>query len=873
MHQRKMMVIFFLFGFVFGANSCSDHEFQCGSGKCIDVTKYCDGYPDCLDESDEVIGCEAECVLNDLKKFLYKDEPVKAVYRSGDTISISCPMDYDYGIAYGHDYNLEETSTELTCNDGRWVGYIPKCIGNEDSNIKSTPTADLDAVTNSIDVNATHVLAGSTSNARSEFGNSRGDDIKPQTDIGFITTTEKSYADKAACQLNGLSQYLMKNQPAKELYRYGQKIIIACPRDDSDDHEYDYNQLSDDSHSELTCHDGQWIGSYPECFKSCIPDVLKDFLMEDHDATAEYRSGEIISVSCPRNSSESQGAKKIWDYEFDDQARANWTKYLTCLNGRWVGEYPECFERCRRSRIQGTLVVKTESEYFLPGDVVQIQICWGNFPVEGDGQLTCMANGVWYGNATCPPLSDSDCLTPPDVQYAYISGNQWDRYPEGSVITYKCRQAYWLRGNNKLTCINGKWTEEQFYCEIRTCLYPGEIENGQILNMTVEVGQYNHFRCNEGYTLKGPHTMLCYADGTFHSDMMMPTCEAVECQPLKPPEHGWIDQNKDYNNKVRNNFGSYLWVRCMEGYQLIGPVRRHCQANGTWSGEDAICQKRGANCYRIPEVPGAKIYGERRQMYADGSNISYICVEDYILSGNNQFLCVDGQWMGGDFNCTSPVCKLSPLDLRYGRFHGVDRMTIVHGESVSIRKTVNCDEGFTVPPNISYISCYNGTLDPPKFDCVKYDDSISSCHLSKNEGKLIRYRDKCYLATKYTFRFGNPNAKTFCQTLGFKAYLAIIPDKETNEAIRYLMNMVPRKNKYWFGAMWNNDNSRWEWPNGKPLNYTNWKSGEGGKTAYVVKFEHCAILTSDGLWEDKNCRPFVFTGDTYMAICEIPANW
>ncbi|KAL3872108.1 hypothetical protein ACJMK2_040060 [Sinanodonta woodiana] len=826
LHPRNMMLILFLPGFVLvvAATSCSDSQFQCRSGTCIDITDRCDEFPDCVDRSDETDGCGAECVLNDLKKFLYKDDPVKAVYRSGDTIRISCPKHVDYGYIYEYAYDSDETFTEVTCNNGSWVRYIPKCMNNADSSIKSTPTTDLADVTSTTDVDVAHYH--STSHASSE---------------------------SADCQLHGFSQYLIENDSTKKSYQHGQKINIACLQGNADDPTDETQQISSDSHSELTCHNGRWDGSYPECFKSCLPYVLKDFLVDEEHTMEEYRSGEQISVACSGNSA--------------DQIR-----YLTCLNGQWIGQYPECFVLCRRSSIQGNLTMETGSEYFLPGDVVQIKICWGNIPVEGDGHLTCMANGSWYGHASCPPQSDSDCLSPPDVQNAYILDGLQDRYPEGYNVTYKCEQDFWLRGNNKLTCINGKWTEEQFYCITRTCFYPGEIENGKILNITVDVGQYVHVSCDDGYILKGSHLLLCNAEGNLYSETK-PTCEAVQCQPLRPPDHGWIDHYEVSNGRASNTYKSFVRIRCKHGYQLIGSERRQCQADRTWSGEDATCQKRGANCYRIPDVAGAMIEGKRKLWYAHGSTISYNCVENYIRTGNNQFACVDGHWMGGDMNCTRPICQLSSLDLRHGRFNGVDQMTIVHGDRISMRETITCNDGYTVPPNISYISCYNGTLDPPTFDCVKYDDSIRSCHLSKYEGKVIRYKDKCYLVTDSTFMYRKRDAATFCQILGPNAYLAIVPDKETNEAIRYLINMVPGEHKYWFGAMWNDDNSRWEWHDEIPLDYTNWKSGEGGKTSIFGKIEECAVFTLDGLWEDKLCRNFGIVEERYKAICEIAVDW
>ncbi|KAK3587177.1 hypothetical protein CHS0354_016873 [Potamilus streckersoni] len=256
-----MMLIFLIFGFVYFASSCSDQEFQCGSGKCIDFIKHCDGYPDCLDKSDEVAGCGAECILNDLKKFLHKDETVKTLYQSGEKKTISCPLDDDDSYIYGYEY--EETS-ELTCINGIWDGYIPKCVGNGDLRVESTPKNYLVVRTSTNEFDSTqYASAGSTSYARPESDNTRVHDFKSLPDIGSNNTTEELFTEKVNCQLNALSQYLSKNQPTEKSYRHGHKISIKCVQSDSNDPEYDYHQFSEDSHVELTCHDGQWIGYYP----------------------------------------------------------------------------------------------------------------------------------------------------------------------------------------------------------------------------------------------------------------------------------------------------------------------------------------------------------------------------------------------------------------------------------------------------------------------------------------------------------------------------------------------------------------------------------------------------------------------------------
>ena len=35
-------------------SKCQENEFECENGECINQRWYCDGYPDCVDESDEL---------------------------------------------------------------------------------------------------------------------------------------------------------------------------------------------------------------------------------------------------------------------------------------------------------------------------------------------------------------------------------------------------------------------------------------------------------------------------------------------------------------------------------------------------------------------------------------------------------------------------------------------------------------------------------------------------------------------------------------------------------------------------------------------------------------------------------------------------
>ena len=59
----------------------------------------------------------------------------------------------------------------------------------------------------------------------------------------------------------------------------------------------------------------------------------------------------------------------------------------------------------------------------------------------------------------------------------------------------------------------------------------------------------------------------------------------VVCPELMNPDNGQV-------NLLGMDFGSVASYSCDSGYNLIGSVIRMCTFEGTWSGEDPICQGR-----------------------------------------------------------------------------------------------------------------------------------------------------------------------------------------------------------------------------------------------------------------------------------------
>ena len=85
------------------------------------------------------------------------------------------------------------------------------------------------------------------------------------------------------------------------------------------------------------------------------------------------------------------------------------------------------------------------------------------------------------------------------------------------------------------------------------------------------------------------------------------------------------------------------------------------------------------------------------------------------------------------------------------------------------------------------------------------------------------------------FRLGRnwAAARAYCQGIN-GGDLASIPDQETNELI---MSLLPQSGTYWIGGTDAASEGVWQWSDGTPWVYTNWRSGQpdnsGGGQHYL----------------------------------------
>ena len=64
---------------------------------------------------------------------------------------------------------------------------------------------------------------------------------------------------------------------------------------------------------------------------------------------------------------------------------------------------------------------------------------------------------------------------------------------------------------------------------------------------------------------------------------------AIHCLELRPPLHGTMIGSG-------TTYGSVIRFVCNDGFKVVGSAERTCQADRTWSGQDAFCEGQGRCC-------------------------------------------------------------------------------------------------------------------------------------------------------------------------------------------------------------------------------------------------------------------------------------
>ncbi|XP_067016811.1 sushi, von Willebrand factor type A, EGF and pentraxin domain-containing protein 1-like isoform X5 [Acropora muricata] len=310
--------------------------------------------------------------------------------------------------------------------------------------------------------------------------------------------------------------------------------------------------------------------------------------------------------------------------------------------------------------------------------------CEEGFTLNGSPVRNCRANGTWSGEDTF--CQANDCGPLPVPVNGTLSGNA-TTYPH--KISFNCDVGFILHGSSIRQCQpNQQWSGNGTFCEAVDC---GAIDvpiNGSLKGSKTVFPNSIQFACDSGFILRGSTVRTCQANGTW--DGIETHCDAVDCGVIKPPLNGSVSGEMTV-------FPHLLRIYCDEGFTLLGSASRKCQANGTWSGTDALCKANDCGPLQIPS--NGTLTGN---LTTYPNKVIFTCNEGFILYGSSQRYCQsDRRWSGNETFCKARNCGPLPVPT-----NGSQEGSLT---TFSNQILFRCEEGFILRGSESRICQANGS--------------------------------------------------------------------------------------------------------------------------------------------------------------------
>nr|DBA23706.1 TPA: hypothetical protein GDO54_014596 [Pyxicephalus adspersus] len=319
---------------------------------------------------------------------------------------------------------------------------------------------------------------------------------------------------------------------------------------------------------------------------------------------------------------------------------------------------------------------------------------------------TCLSSVPWFfllysfiAGVHC------DCGPPPTIPFGRPKQEFADQgtFAVASAVKYDCLPGF-IRvpgAKNHVTCLeNSKWTSNEEFCKLRSCGFPGEIENGYFAAENFYFSSRVTYYCDMGYVMASKRNYRdCQADGTWSNSP--PTCEAVICPP--PPT---IPNGTFYPVKEEYYFSDAVKYTCSKPNMVMEyDSSIFCLENGNWSDPEPHCIE--VNC-EPPNVPHSKKLLGFVGPYSLNSIMRFQCLEGFTMEGSDTIVCnMDSIW-----EPSPPECKGDcgpPPTIPFGRL----KQEFADQETFAVASAVkyDCLPGFIrVPGAKNHVTCMENSI-------------------------------------------------------------------------------------------------------------------------------------------------------------------
>ncbi|XP_030224956.1 sushi, von Willebrand factor type A, EGF and pentraxin domain-containing protein 1 isoform X2 [Gadus morhua] len=442
----------------------------------------------------------------------------------------------------------------------------------------------------------------------------------------------------------------------------------------------------------LTCGNTEWLGRTPTCsVVKCDSPPSVDKAEGPSPKRDLYDFASVVRYKCQK------------DYTINGSAS------LKCSsNGKFTPNPPTCLMvRCKAPYIPNGSQKSGARPPYVHRSLVEYE-CNPGFKMEGEGVMTCQLNSTWSSTPECKEFNCGS-LELVNGHVEYSEGTSF-----GSLATFSCNDGYILSGRNRLLCGNTEWLGRTPNCigavftkdlsaKIVKCDSPPSVDKAEGPSPKRDFYDFEsvvRYNCQKDYTINGSASLKCKSNGEFTPNP--PTCLMVRCKaPFIPNGSQKSGARPPYIHR------SLVEYECKPGFKMEGEGVMTCQLDSTWSSTPE-CKE--FNCGSLELLNGHVEYSEGTSF---GSVATFSCKDGYILSGRNQLICGNTEWLGRTPTCSVVKCDSPPS---VDKAEGPSPKRDLYDFASVVR--YKCQKDYTINGSASLKCSSNGEFTPNPPTCL-----------------------------------------------------------------------------------------------------------------------------------------------------------
>ncbi|KAM8873744.1 complement factor H-like [Spinachia spinachia] len=424
---------------------------------------------------------------------------------------------------------------------------------------------------------------------------------------------------------------------------------------------------------ELYCDEnGEWSDQAPTCKEvTCTaPDIPNGLVTGNIN---EYKANEYLSFRCNPSYKVVDGRPSKC---LKSGIRPNWSPTPAC-------EPIVC--KLPQTSLEGTQYEPASNNVFSPGETVRVT-CGNEYWIDNkqvkSAVITCKQDGEWTLRPVCQEVTCSNRRPEHVTQWAWH-----ERITLGMTARYRCAKGYKKpRGVDLATCTRKGWSPDPV-CQ-GLCSKP-DVPHGIVTHPNNNTVYYN---CEKGYKL---FTKGWWATAKCKNDNWsgLEQCIAnTTCGKLPVILHGKVTRRNGLE-------GSKAQITCNPGYSEN--IQQLTCSEGEWLSNEfspeTICTPTAQPCNPPPKVDNAVVEASYQKEYLSDSEVTYICRKNYMMEGEPQMICKDGQWKEHVITCT-PYCDTKGFRAASMSFTA-DKERYFNGEAITYRCVTGSVEGIATCSN------------------------------------------------------------------------------------------------------------------------------------------------------------------------------